>query len=133
MVELTDAQVDAALDHGRIAKQIEPRAHACRYDAATKRVIVELTNGCVFAFPAHLGQGLEQASDEQLAQVEILGGGSGLHWEALDADLSVPGLLAGLFGTRAYMAQQGGRTTSPAKAGAARANGLKGGRPRKTA
>jgi len=28
----------------------------------------------------------------------ILGRGYGLHWEALDADLSVPGLLAGLFG-----------------------------------
>ncbi len=133
MVELTDAEVDAALERGQIAKQSEPRAHACRYDAATRRIVVELTNGCVFAFPADLGQGLEQASDEHLAQVEILGGGSGLHWEALDTDLSVSGLLAGLFATRAYMAQQGGRSTSSAKAKAARSNGLKGGRPRKTA
>ena len=133
MVELTDTEVDAALEHGQIAKQSEPRALACRYDAMSKRVIVELTNGCIFAFPAYLGQGLEHASDEQLTQVEILGSGYGLHWEALDADLSVPGLLAGLFGTRAHMARQAGRSTSSAKAAAARANGLKGGRPRKTA
>ena len=68
-----------------------------------------------------------------LAQVEILGTGYGLHWDALDADLSIPGLLAGLFGTKAFMARHAGRATSPAKAAAARANGAKGGRPRKTA
>lgn len=48
-------------------------------------------------------------------------------------DLSVPGLLTGLFGTKAHMALQAGRTKSPAKSAAARANGLKSGRPRKQA
>ena len=46
-------------------------------------------------------------------------------------DLAVPDLMAGLFGTRAWMARRAGRTTSPAKAEAARRNGAKGGRPRK--
>lgn len=133
MVELSEAQIDAALERGRAARLTEPRAVSCRYDRAAGRVIVELVNGCVFAFPPKLAEGLDSATHEQLAQVEILGSGSGLHWEALDADLSVPGLLAGLFGTRAYMAQQGGRATSAAKAAAARSNGSKGGRPRKTA
>ena len=64
----------------------------------------------------------------QLAQVEILGAGYGLHWEALDADLSIPGLLAGLFGTRAHMARMAGLVKSPRKAAAARENGAKGGR-----
>jgi len=63
----------------------------------------------------------------------VLGAGYGLHREALDVDLSIPGLLAGLFGTKAYMARHAGRATSPAKAAAARANGAKGGRPRKSA
>jgi DNA invertase Pin-like site-specific DNA recombinase len=56
-----------------------------------------------------------------------------LHWEELDTDLSVAGLLAGLFGTRAHLARQAGSATSPAKAAAARANGAKGGRPRRSA
>ena len=133
MVELTDADIDAALERGRIASQTEPRASSARYDAATGRVIVELTNGCVFAFPPRLAQGLSEATDQQLAVVELLGRGYGLHWEDLDVDLSVPGLMAGLFGTRAYMARRAGRATSPAKAEAARANGAKGGRPRKRA
>ena len=133
MAELTDAQIGAAVERGRIARLTEPRAANARYDRDAGRVIVELTNGCVFAFPPRLAQGLEVATDDQLASVEILGSGYGLHWEALDVDLSVPGLLAGLFGTRAFMARNAGRAKSPAKAAAARSNGAKGGRPRKSA
>jgi hypothetical protein len=133
MVKLTDVQIDAALERGRTARQHEPRATAARYDRRSGRVIVELANGCIFAFPPKLAQGLEAATEEQLSQVDILGAGYGLHWEALDADLTIPGLLAGLFGTTAYLAQQAGRATSPAKAAAARANGAKGGRPRRSA
>ena len=133
MAELTDAQIDAAAERGQIARRTEPRAARARYDRTAGHVVVELTNGCVFAFPPRLAQGLDGATDDQLAAVEILGAGHGLHWEALDADLSVPGLLAGLFGTRAFMARQAGQATSPAKAAAARRNGTKGGRPRKSA
>jgi hypothetical protein len=133
MVDLTDAQIDAASERGRIARETEPRAASARYDGQLGRIIVDLTNGCTFAFPPRLAQGLESATDDQLAEIEILGAGYGLHWEALDADLSVPGLLAGMFGTRAYMARRAGQTTSPAKAAAARTNGAKGGRPRKSA
>jgi hypothetical protein len=133
MAEMSDAQIDAALRRGQSARVHEPRADAARYDRQLDRVVVELTNGCTFAFPPRLAQGLEAATAEQLAEVEILGAGSGLHWEELDADLSIPGLLAGLFGTKAYLAQRAGRATSSAKAAAARANGTKGGRPRKSA
>jgi hypothetical protein len=133
MAELTDTQIDAALERGKAARQHEPRAATARYDRQSGRVIVELTNGCTFAFPPRLAQGLETATDDQLDQVGILGAGYGLHWEALDADLSIPGLLAGLFGTAAFMARHAGQATSPAKAAAARVNGAKGGRPRKSA
>ena len=117
----------------RSARLHEPRAATVRYDQRSGRVVVELTNGCTFAFPPNLAEGLESATEDQLAQAEILGKGSGLHWEALDVDLSVPGLLAGLFGTKAFLARHAGRATSPAKVAAARANGAKGGRPRRSA
>src|SRR5262245_61484380 len=122
---------------GERTLRAEPRARAARYDSKTGRVRVDLTNGCSFAFPARKAQGLEHASDEELAQIEVLGLGLGLHWERLDVDLSVPGLLAGLFGTKAYMDRQraarAGAAKSAAKAAAARRNGAKGGRPRKAA
>ncbi len=120
---------------GRAALENEPRARSAHYDAASGKVGVDLSNGCGFSFPARQVQGLEQASDAALAEVEVLGLGMGLHWEQLNVDLSVPGLLAGLFGTKAWMDRQGaakaGSARSPAKATAARRNGAKGGRPRK--
>jgi hypothetical protein len=132
-----DTMIADAERRGKASLRTEPRARAARYDRRTGRVHVALTNGCSFAFPARKAQGLERASDAELAQVEVLGLGLGLHWERLDVDLSVPGLLAGLFGTKAYMDRQraarAGATTSPAKAAAARRNGAKGGRPRKAA
>jgi len=133
MTEMTDAEIDAALKCGKSARLREPRAAAARYDRQLDRVIVELTNGCTFAFPPRRAQGLEKATEDQLAEVEILGAGHGLHWEALDAHLSIPGLLAGLFGTAAHMARRAGQATSPEKAAAARSNGAKGGRPRRSA
>jgi hypothetical protein len=133
MDDLTDTAIDAALARGKKVCQREPRALAARYDRQVRRVIVDLTNACTFAFPPGMAEGLEHASDDQLSQVEVLGSGTGLHWEALDTDLSISGLLAGLFGTRAHMARQAGRATSPAKVAAARANGSKGGRPRRAA
>lgn len=133
MAELTDTAIDAALERGRVAHASEPRAAAARYDRRSGRVIVDLENGCTFAFPPRLAQGLEGASDDQLAAVEILGRGYGLHWEELDVDLSLPGLMAGIFGTKAWMARRAGQGTSAAKAAASRTNGAKGGRPRKTA
>jgi hypothetical protein len=132
MVDLSEAQFAAAEERGRIAAQTEPRAASARYDRRRGRMVIALTNGCSFTFPPRLAQGLEHASDEQIAAFEILGEGYGLHWESLDVDLSIPGLLAGLFGTRSYMARHAGQARSPAKAAAARANGAKGGRPRKS-
>lgn len=133
MVDITDAQIDAALERGKLALETEPRAATARYDRQLDRVIVDLTNGCTFAFPPRIAQGLETATADQLAEVEILGLGYGLHWEGLDVDLSLPGLMAGILGTKVYMARRAGQATSQAKAAAARANGAKGGRPRKTA
>ena len=52
--------------------------------------------------------------------------------EALDADISVPGLIASTFGRNAAavaLGSAGGKATSLAKSAAARANGAKGGRP----
>jgi hypothetical protein len=133
MAELSDREIDAALARGRAAEAAEPRAVSARYDARVGRVVLELANGCAFSFPPRLVQGLEHAAEDVLASVEILGAGYGLHWQAADVDVSVPGLLAGVFGTRAFMARMGGRVRSARKAEAARVNGAKGGRPRKVA
>lgn len=133
MAEPTDAELDAAEERGRKFFETALLAKSARYDRQTKRVVLELTNGSTFAFPARLAQGLDGAAEADLADIEVWGEGYALRWEKLDVDFTVPGLVAGIFGTRKYMAQLAGRATSNEKAAAARANGKKGGRPRKAA
>ena len=85
--------------------------------------------------PARSLQDLQQATDEELAEVELLGS-TGLHWEDLDVDFTIAGLMCGIFGTARFMREvqsKGGKSQSTAKAAAARAKGKKGGRPRKSA
>ena len=133
MVELTKAQYDAAVERGRIAAETQPRAASARYDRKLDRIVIELTNGCTFEFPPKIAEALETMTADELSGVQVLGDGYGLHWDAQDTDFTVPGLVSGIFGTKAWIARRAGQATSPAKAAAARRNGAKGGRPRKSA
>ena len=132
----TDAQLELAEDRGLAMLESEPRARTARLNAETGRIEIDLVNDCTYAFPAQLVEDLQRASPEALADIVVDGLGFNLHWPALDVDLYVPALVSGIFGTRAWMtralARAAGQTTSPAKAAAARANGAKGGRPKKT-
>lgn len=127
-------QFAAATKRGKEAMRREPQARSATYDRATNRLIIELKNGATFIIPCDLIQGLRGADPDLIAEVELGPRGAALHWEKLDQDFSVAGLLAGLFGTKAWMAELGrlgGSRTSEAKAAAARINGARGGRPRK--
>ncbi len=136
MDPLTDEQLEAAEARGRAMLATEPRATTARYDAESGCVVLELVSGCLYAFPAALVEDLLGADPAALADVVVDGQGFNLNWPTLDVDLYVPALVAGVFGTRAWMrrglARLAGQATSPAKATAARANGAKGGRPRKS-
>ncbi len=55
---------------------------------------VSLTDGRVLGVPLAWFPRLLRATPAQLEQVEI--GSRGLHWQALDEDISIAGLLAGV-------------------------------------
>ena len=137
MANITDAQLDAAEARGRDIAALEPRALSARYDRETRRVIVDLANGCLYAFPTSLVQDLQGANDDDLADIIVDDQGFNLNWPSLDVDIYVPAIVGGAFGSRSWMMRQfarlAGKTRSPAKAEAARSNGAKGGRPRKAA
>lgn len=76
-----------------------------KYDVQAEQVYVEnrticirLKNGGEFRFPAEKNSKLARATDEQLANVELICEGTGLHWLQLDEDLSLSGILDGRFG-----------------------------------
>jgi hypothetical protein len=65
--------------------------NAVRFDNDT--MWVSLSDGRTIAAPLTWFPRLLEATPEQRAKVELSKGG--LHWEALDEDISVAGLLAG--------------------------------------
>ncbi|RWX77285.1 DUF2442 domain-containing protein [Neorhizobium lilium] len=132
MVKTTDAELSQAKQRWENERAGRPIPTSVRFDESSERVIVEFTNGASFIFPARSLEGMEEATTQQLGEVELLGE-TGLHWESLDADYSITGLMNGIFGTRAFMdiQRRGGQSRSPAKIAASRANGAKGGRPKK--
>ena len=90
-------------------RRTTPHAVRAAYDRRIGRIRVELSNGLELAFPPHLAEGLEGARPADLAVVEISPTGLGLHFPQLDADLYVPALLEGVFGSATWTASHMGR------------------------
>jgi hypothetical protein len=133
-IATTDDEIAAAVAHAKVYDQYRPKAVAATYRASDDRLVIELATGVELAIPRKLMQGLENATPAQISGVEVDNFGSALHWESLDVDHYVPDLIDGVFGTRKWMSELGklgGSSRSAAKRKASRANGLKGGRPRR--
>jgi hypothetical protein len=133
-VVTTDAEIDEAIARGKSASQnVAIRA---TYRPEHDQIWAELNDGVVTGFPRRLLQGLENASPEDLNEIELEGGGTGLFWPRLNVAHYLPGLIDGVFGTRKWMAdlgRRGGSVKSDRKTAAVRKNGKKGGRPKKVA
>lgn len=131
---VSEREIAAAHRAARSADMREARVRRARYAAQSDEVVLDLRNGMTVRFPRRLIQGLHGALAPQLRRIEISPSGDGVYWPSLDVDVSVPGLMMGVFGTRAWMAaigRVGGAIRSKAKSRAARLNGRRGGRPRK--
>jgi hypothetical protein len=131
----TEAELDAALEEAKLHDN-DPVAETARYDQRLNLLLVGLTNGRRLAIPIENLQGLKDATGKQLQKVEIHNFGTAISFPDLDADFYVPSLIAGVYGNRRWMAElgkRGGSAKTVAKRRASRANGKKGGRPRKTA
>ncbi len=77
-------------------------ARQVRFDDDT--MWIDLEDGRTLGVPLAYFPRLLKASPAERTQYEISGGGTGLHWDHLDEDISVPALLLGV----------GDRTRKPA-------------------
>ncbi len=57
-------------------------------------LVVTLANARVLSVPLEWFPRLRAGTREQRANWRMIGGGEGIHWEELDEDISVAGLLA---------------------------------------
>lgn len=133
---ITDEDIRAATVRGVRLNRDRVHAVAARYIKSRGLIEIELDNGAFFSFPPALTQALANAKPGQLIDVQVVGGGTGLYFPELDADLYVPALFEGVFGSKAWIAaqlgKQGGLARSFRKTATSRENGKLGGRPRKS-
>lgn len=135
-----ERQYIESLARGKEEMKRLPKALSARYDARSRRIVLEMRNGVTLMVPVELVQGLQASSHKDLSDFELVSQGTQIHWDALDVQFYVEDFLRGVFGTPKWMAglkehlaaigRKGGRSTSPAKRAASVENGKKGGRPR---
>ncbi len=83
------------------------------YDSNAREVIVTLKDGSRHAWPVRLLEmiqsepnawvPLENVTDQQLADVEVYGGGRYILWDELGQSFNIADLLAGIYGREAWM------------------------------
>lgn len=138
-----ERQYQEATARGKQRIKELPKASATRFDARSRRIVLEMENGVTLLVPVALIQGLQSNDAKALADFKLCANGTQIHWDTLDVQFYVDDFLRGIFGSAKWMAglrehlseigRKGGRSKSPAKQAASAENGKKGGRPRRTA
>ena len=94
-MEISEQDFTAAVARGEQTRQ-GGYAVTAEYDRRQGRLVVGLNNGVTIMVPVTLLEGLADAADDDLTEIEITPAGLGLHWPRLDADVYVPSLMHGV-------------------------------------
>jgi hypothetical protein len=132
----TAAEMRQAVKHARQRERTATKIRAVCYDGARDKIVADLSTGVTLTVPRRAVPGFAKASPKKLQDIAITPGGEGLWSEAADDGALLEQLLI-LAAGEATLGTIGARINaskkSPERAAASRANGIKGGRPRKTA
>lgn len=75
-----------------------------RYQRTIRRLSLELITGLKVSIPVDRLEGLAGAKSSELCDMELSPSRLGIHWPQLDADVYIPGVLHGTFGSKKWMA-----------------------------
>lgn len=130
----TDDELRRAIEAGRNRRATERRAASVRYDPGRDAIEIELTDGAGVRLPKAMVEEFRDVPPADMAKIRVSPAGYGIRLDEHDVYISVHGLI-GALATTADMAGSlgkiGGAAKTEAKRVSARANGAKGGRPRK--
>lgn len=142
MAKLSDKEIDSETDRqvaawrARYGHEPEaPYAEAIEFDHQRRLLILSMSDSHRVVLPLEDIQGLATASPTQLLECELLGRGTGLDWPSLGVSFNVHELIGGSYGNWFWMQElrrKGGAARTGRKQAASRANGSKGGRPRRS-
>lgn len=126
------------MDFGTLEERIEAEKNAARVLGARIEgddLHLQLPGGGAVLVPIRRVRSLKTLSAEQVADLRVVSGGRTLLWPSSGVSIDVEGLLEAVTGMQSLKSAQrkGGAARSEAKTSASRANGAKGGRPRKVA
>lgn len=130
----TDAELQRAIAAGRHRRATQRRAAAVHYDPARDIIDIDLTDGVGVRLPRALLPEFQDVPPSGMAPIRVSPAGYGIRLDDHDIVLSVHGLIAALAtpgDMAAALGKLGGAVRTPKKRAASRANGAKGGRPRK--
>ena len=100
-ISVRDGQIQAAREAGQASLENEPHAEAAWY--ASGIVWIRTTTGIHHGVPYQRLQGLQDALPVELEEIEVSPQGVGLRWPQLDVDLTVKGIMSGVYGSKAWM------------------------------
>jgi hypothetical protein len=132
-IRTTDAEIDAAIKRANANKKTSTRILAAHFDRSSDSVVVKLSTKATVIVPRAAIPGFKSIDPLQLADLSPQASGFSIWSEAADTGIRIERLLQIAAGPALTTLAAGilGRTSTPAKAAAARKNGRAGGRPAK--
>lgn len=123
-----------AIQAGRQRRQTQRRAISAGYDQVRDAILIELTDGAAVRLPRAMIAEFRDVPTIDMDGLRVSPAGYGIRLDSHDISISVHGLIAALAtpgDMAASLGKLGGAAKTAKKQDSARANGAKGGRPRK--
>lgn len=101
----TEVDIKAALERARDEPPL-PAALSANYNSELDAIVIRVDDGRRLLIPREEMQGLEDATEDQIAEIEIFGG-LDIAWPQLDVDHYLPHLLEGRYSTEKWKQMRG--------------------------